>query len=624
MADVWFFDVFPCRPRPYFDESLSSYLLRLAEANGFATFWHLVQDLFPTWPQTSQLPRLRWEYPVDEWGAIPLRTQLSLNELTSLTVAPLVEKFRPLPVLSRLVNRNTGHFLKTIVNTTLQVCPLCLKAQSYWRLAWRLTATRICLHHHCFLQTHCHHCCQPLTVVTSRQRLLYCTACGADLRDLPVVTAPTEVIPAQRRQQENIQFLLNPTVSLVPIVGHNEASGDATLQQAIGLKFRYLRFQAGMSVAMAAQMMETTAGSLKYLERGQLVPLHFYLRYLEIFSLSWFEFAMLAVPSEFIKSQQQPAHWHLRICPEPLCPNHSAPPSIRVRLTRDIPERRIARFRCTTCGRRFTYNYDGILATKQRRPPVTLDAIPAKPETEVDKLMEWGLQGVTNREIACRLGWGEKTVRLYWEALGVEEQVHQAQATHRTQGQRERIANLSDRMAAILLPLLDQDKEITIRQLGCALGYHPDYLQCCPDMIEDVRKIIRDHNIRVKQQRHNMIWACITQALEALPNCSESVSLDSLAQQAGISAGQLRKRYPDLNIIAKQAIERHRLQLKEAKIQTQCAQINDAASRLVSQGIRLTNKAILREAGLHDRAISFDMVVQDLLRKWVGNFAPRD
>ena len=624
MADVWFFDVFPCRPQPYSDESLSSYLLRLADANGFATFWQLVQDLFPAWPQTVQLPRLRWEYPVDDWGFIPLRTQLSLSELTRLTVVPWVEKFRPLPVLSRSANRNTGHFLNTIVNSTLQVCPSCLQTEPYWRLGWRLAVTQICVHHRCFLQTHCHHCWQPLTVVATTQRLLYCTACGADLRDSPVVTAPAEVIAAQQRQQENLQFLLNPTVSLVPVAGRGETAWDVTLPRAIGLKFRYLRFQAGLSIAVAAQMVRANKTSLKHLERGQFVPLHLYLRYLEIFSFSWPEFAMLELSSEFIRDQQQPPHWHLRICPAPECPNHLAPPSLRVRLMRDIPEGRIARFQCTTCGRRFTCTYDGTLTAKPRRLPIHPDEIPVKPELEIAKLREWGLQGMTNRQIARRLGWGEKTVRLYWDALGMEEQVHQAQAKRRAEMQQEGIAKLSSRIDAILLPLLDQDKEITIRQIGCALGYNQDYLQSCPPVIEYVRKIIHDHNIQVKQRQGDITWAHITQILEALPNCTERVTLDSIAQQAGLSSGQLRKRYPDLNIMVKQAVERHRLQLKTIQIQTQCARINKAVSRLVARGSRLTNKAILREAGLSDRARSFDMAVQDVLRKWVGNFAPRD
>jgi AraC-like DNA-binding protein len=190
--------------------------------------------------------------------------------------------------------------------------------------------------------------------------------------------------------------------------------------------------------------------------------------------------------------------------------------------------------------------------------------------------------------------------------------------------QQEDLANLSVRIDAILLPLLNQDKEITIRQIGCALGYNPDYLQSCPHVIDYVRKIIHDHNTQVEQRRHHTIWTCISQILEALPNCTERVTLDSIARQAGLSPGQLQKRYPDLNFKVKQAVERHRLQLKTMQIQTQCTRINEEASQLAARGSRLTHKAILREAGMCDRAISFDMTVQDLLRKWVGNFAPRD
>ena len=76
LAEPWYYDVLPCRPPPYAGECLTGYLLRLAEANHLASFPDLVFDLFPLWSETLQLGLLRWEYPVDDWGRLPLRTQL--------------------------------------------------------------------------------------------------------------------------------------------------------------------------------------------------------------------------------------------------------------------------------------------------------------------------------------------------------------------------------------------------------------------------------------------------------------------------------------------------------------------------------------------------------------------
>ena len=60
------------------------------------------------------------------------------------------------------------------------------------------------------------------------------------------------------------------------------------------------------------------------------------------------------------------------------------------------------------------------------------------------------------------------------------------------------------------------------------------------------------------------------------------------------------------------------------RAETRCAQINAAATRLVARGSRLTQAAILREAGLHKCGVKSDASAEELLRKWVSDFAPHD
>ena len=130
MPDSWFFEALPYRPAPYPDECLSGYLLRLAEANGFAQFWDLASDLFPGWSYPGQASRLRWEYPVEDWRRLLQRTQLSVDALRALTVAPLVEKFRP-PLDQAAHYGSPGVALHGVAQPNLQVCPLCLQAEPY-------------------------------------------------------------------------------------------------------------------------------------------------------------------------------------------------------------------------------------------------------------------------------------------------------------------------------------------------------------------------------------------------------------------------------------------------------------------------------------------------------------
>jgi transcriptional regulator with XRE-family HTH domain/transposase len=619
MVEPWFFDVLPHHPPPYPGECLSGYLLRLAQANGFVSFWGLVSDLFPVFRQPNQISLLRWEYPVDDWGRILLRTQLSKTDLRRLTVMPWVEKFRSPPILTPPSALSPGHFLRGVVSPHLQVCPLCLQEQPYLRLMWRLAPVRVCVHHGCLLQAQCHRCGTPLAVLGPTHRHLHCAACGTDLRTLPVVSALADILEAQRRQQAELQFLLDPDVTLA-----KNPTGDP--REAIGLKFRYLRLQTGQSVAAMARQMGVFDGAISALELGRKTPLPLYLTYLEALSWPWFDFADLEVPREFVRSLEEPPLMYLRLCPTPECPNHQPPPSMSVKLLRDLPDGRKARFRCTACGRRFTRTYEGELTAKPRRPPIRPGEPPpvVKSAEEVTRLVEMGLQGISNRQIAHQLGWGEKTVRMYWISLGLEEQVHQAQAERRGREQQERYAALCDRVETILQFLLTQDEEITLRRVGRALGYNSDYLHNYPDLAEWVQEIAQEHNAQVRQRRYEELSARIAQAIEEAKQGNGTMTIHGITQRAGLPYDRLYHSYPELHETVRRAVREHQARMRAARTEARCAQINEAAARLVAQGSRLTYKAILEEAGLHKCSAKADPVVLVLLRRWVGDFAPRD
>src|SRR5437867_832046 len=158
MPEPWVVDVLPCHPPPSPGECLSGYLVRLADANGGATVWDLVRDAFPGWTGPQQLRLLRWEYPLDGWGRLPLRTHLAPADLARLTVAPWVAKFRPPPVVAHPGNRSPASALRGAVAPTLRICPRCLEAAPFVRLLWRLAPVAACLEHGCLLADRCPGC----------------------------------------------------------------------------------------------------------------------------------------------------------------------------------------------------------------------------------------------------------------------------------------------------------------------------------------------------------------------------------------------------------------------------------------------------------------------------------
>lgn len=617
----WFFEVLPCHPRPYPGECLSGYLLRLAEANGFPRFWDLAPDLFPVHRTPGRLSRWGWEYPVAEWGRIPLRAQLSPAELTRLTVVPWLEKFRRAPAVTTSGHLSPGHFLRGMVHPHLAVCPLCLRTEPYIRLSWRLAPLRVCLEHGCLLQTKCQKCKAPLTVLRPWQRHLRCAECDADLSRQSVRKAAPSVLAAQARIQADLLFLLDPHVTLVRLPPSPRSEQNASLSKAIGLKFRYLREQDGLSVTEMGECLGVQGTSIAQFENAVCPSIPFALAYLAALNCSWSAFAALELPGEFVERMQEIPFLPLRVCPTPECPNHVAPPSMRVKVSADIPARRIVRFRCESCGSTFTRAYDGALVTKPRRPVLQPGEPPTVPKSEVEigQLTALGLQGKANRTIARRLGWSERTVRMYWIALGLEAQVHQAQAAQRDQEQQQRQAALRERVRDALNTLLPQDEEITLRRIGRALGHNPDYLQTCRGLLDYIQSVLQPHNAQVKQRRHAALLARVTCVAEELKQYDRAVSLNEFAQLAGLSADHVYVSDPEVYAVLRDIVREHRARIKQARVVDWCTRLREAAARLGAQGTPLTYADLCRQAGLQEHWIYREPTSWALLQQLVGD-----
>lgn len=625
MSDPWFFEVLPDRPPPFPDECLSGYLLRLAHVNGFTIFWDLIADLFPSWKKPQQIQKLRWEYPLEDWGLIPVKTQLSVTALKRLTIVPWIEKFRSPPDLIQSKYLSPGSFLKGVVNPNLCVCPLCLQGQAYIRLPWRLVLVSACVEHGCLLQDRCSDCGAKLSAAEQLSQHMRCSACGMDLLKLPVIPATDEILETHWQLGPSLQFLLDPTTTLTQGVGDLSQNETCTTAQLVGLKFHYLRSQKGLSIRSLSRQSGMRHAGISALELGGQVPFPLYLTYLEALSQSWPTLASLQVPMEFVSQLQIPRHLHLRLCPNSACPSHQLQSNPHVVMLADLPERQIARFRCADCGRRFTRSYAGALLTKSRRPSILPGDPPNVPKSpqEIALLKTWGLQGEDNRQIAHRLGWGEKTVRMYWIALDIETQVHQAQRLRREKGKQERMADLQVRLVQILQSLLDQDEEISVRQLGRALGQSCDFLHSCPDLMIWVLSLTQPHNTQVRQKQKETVTSQLLRVLDEMKSNNRLMKAEEIVQKAGLKYWKLRTDFPELLPVLHQALMDHRSWLKSLRLKSQTERIDAAASRLVAKGVPLNYNVILREAGL-SRYGPKSSAIRDALLRWTGVFASRD
>lgn len=624
MSETQFFDVLPVRIQPHEGECLSGYLLRLAAANGVIDFRAFIQSLFPAWHSRRQVHVLRWEYPVDSWGALPLRTQLPVERLTRMTLLPWVAKFCTPSIRTDIRQLSPGKILPDLVHPTLQVCPLCLQEEKpYRRLLWRLRSVVACLKHRCQLQSVCHCCGRLLPVVESYQQHLRCGHCQSDLRQLPIAPVPDEVLAREVRQQPDWQFLLNPAVSLVSdFAGETEL--DITRQ--VGLKLRYLRQQRGYSITQFAHHSGIAVGMISNVEGSWRTSLGTYLAYLDSMSCTWRELAAITIPAEYLSRCRQPRHLPLRLCPNSACDHHTTP-SPKVTLTRDQPNLHLARFRCQTCGRRFTRAYTGELVTKPRVPEgETRRYVLMKPKVEVERAKQLGLQGKTDRAIAQELGWTAYNAFCCWRVLDIYDEVQEARRRRRQQEKRQRRQALRERVDAILDEFCQQEKLITLTRVNQALGENTPYLRMgdYPEIVAHVKAVAQAHRNRCRQQRVEQWRMQIETVIASHQERDIPLTIHKIIAEAGLVYWQLRDDYPKLMTLIRDSVRVDREVHRNYQLTQQCVQISQAATRLTTQGVPLTKTAIVVEARQH---ISIDDSVPQVLewlKWWTGNFGARD
>lgn len=180
-------DRWPVTITPQFDELLSSWLHRLAYANGVAPrgFSRVLGTGSGMWSAALDL-RLR----SDVATLLQANTGVSPHQLSAMTLSHGLLK--PLLLPLRRDGRRDG-------STWLQFCSQCLAddAHPYFRRRWRLASRISCIRHGCRLRDRCPSC-RSRVVVFDQSELVaqhYCVRCGYDLRRASLIA----ISPAAER-----------------------------------------------------------------------------------------------------------------------------------------------------------------------------------------------------------------------------------------------------------------------------------------------------------------------------------------------------------------------------------------------------------------------------------------
>lgn len=202
----------PLRPRPEPDELFSSWVIRLASANGMAYVPFLKRLL----PGALYLDRdLDWTASMALLEAVSGRSGLPLEQVHRTTLQTYRGR-----LFAREIRRYPGRWLLHIRSSNhssvregrlsrshgLQFCPDCLTGPlPYFRLGWRLAFNTTCAHHGRVLLDRCPACGRRVIptrsspalsgVAVPLEELAHCADCRLDLRELSFAPYdPVEVL----------------------------------------------------------------------------------------------------------------------------------------------------------------------------------------------------------------------------------------------------------------------------------------------------------------------------------------------------------------------------------------------------------------------------------------------
>ena len=253
---TYYFDTLALHPKPEQLESLTSYLIRLAEANGIRTVDGLTAVCFPN--QNRRITRDLADYPpisMDELVRVGGCAQQALLKTTFVHVgAKFGRSIQPQP-LSR--------FLSGSVAQHLRYCPMCLaeKELPYYSLVWRFFMIVGCPAHCSKLLDRCGRCERRIPFLAAPLKIGVCPSCGWNLGTCLAEPAPDEVLEVVRDRLLVLEFLLAP---------HDCEVDSSENARRIGRQFARMRRVKQVTAVEIARRIGTTLTVVEGIERGDL------------------------------------------------------------------------------------------------------------------------------------------------------------------------------------------------------------------------------------------------------------------------------------------------------------------------------------------------------------------
>lgn len=329
---TYFFDVLPLHPRPEYLETLTSYLMRLAEHNGISSVDGLSALCFSH--QDRRITRDIADYPPVTFGDLSMVGAWSEEILRTTTFFHLAAKFG-----RSTLPQPMSRFLSGCVGQNLRYCPVCFAEQRvrYYLLPWRFLRLTCCYKHKCRLLETCWNCDELIPLFRSPFTLGNCPRCQQSLKQCAAPSVSDEAeLEASMHAYDDIVFLLTPQPW--------EADSGSVIKD-VGRWLSHMRQMKQLTAVEVASQIGVTLTVVEGIERGDFqgrgATLQCYFKYTRYLYLNLKE-----VFSDAIDVPN-----HVPAIPLPPCPAcQQSHYIIRVGYNRSGSQR----YECQHCHRSFT------------------------------------------------------------------------------------------------------------------------------------------------------------------------------------------------------------------------------------------------------------------------------
>lgn len=176
---------------PYYNELFSSWIFRLALANGIEPYYlhKFVTGNPNSW--NLDLDVTRNEQIIQDYSIVTGYTDKRINQLLLHELLERLAARKTAKTNSRWLIPLNNRRRNLAASGGIPFCPICLTEKQYFSQNWRLATTTVCLEHRIYLKEHCQRCRYPVTLKhvfsgfknnLTDELLFFCASCGFDLR----------------------------------------------------------------------------------------------------------------------------------------------------------------------------------------------------------------------------------------------------------------------------------------------------------------------------------------------------------------------------------------------------------------------------------------------------------